>query len=952
MNKSKKLSFLILQVIFLVIATNIQNPFNFNTNTSEFEENVLDSIPKTSQPYVNITVPDNKTYLRDTNDYRCSYDFEDMYDFNGYKGVINDLDEHHRVLKIGYGEFHTIGWRPPTEHLFPAYYGTIEFYFRTEDASDTLKMLLDNNAYRAPVHFFVEGDNWKYTYSIDLHNPIYTDIITLAGNYKPQDNVWHHVKIDFETTSGGYKGLSRETWELTVDGHSSGSLRMFKMLWGSNPPTSIWINHIELGSSVNYPDGAAYFDAFGFTWDTPYYSEGDNSEEGLPMSFTYENAIEFDSFTYSLDGQPNVSIRGNFIIELPDYGTHTIQVFGTDIYSNVYPSEIRHFLMSPIKIFTPNENSVWEEGSSYDITWISESSFDLIDIEIYKGNKLKYAFPNINTSQAQGEFYWAITADTQRGNDWIVNISSSSDPSIYSLSDRFQIASSITVISPKSTSTWSSNNYYTIVWSTLGTIEDVDIELYNGTEFKYSIANRTQNEGIFNYFLPFSVEASYFWRVKITDSDNSSIFSYSPYFEIFTYKSFSFISPNPDTVWERGTSQYITWASTGNISYVNIELYKGGFFQYSIVNSTENDWARFWEIPEDEVAGIDYQLKIIDIYNTSIYAWSEEFEIKVIPDIFITNPHSTSAWKSESSYLINWGNSARVNISRVIIEIYKGFALKYSLGETENDGSQLWILPNNPEPGTDWYVKIIDAYKHSIYACSPSFEIYTDKSVFLTEPSSSAVWAATRTYTITWSTKGTIFKVNLSIYRGATLIQAFDEIENDGFFDWTIPEGVQPSIDWRIYISVSDYEHINYWSQDFEIYTIKWLGITYPNSTVIFEKGQYYDIKWSTKGVINYVDIELYREGSFVQTLKSQTPNDGREVWQVLDSLPDSPNYKIKIIDSTNSSIFDYSDYFFEIETGPDMPWYSIFIPIIGFGSLISILGVIYWKKRVKRKLV
>ncbi|MBY8985077.1 MAG: hypothetical protein KGD65_08430 [Candidatus Lokiarchaeota archaeon] len=949
MIKSKKLPSIILLGILLILASNIDPQYNSKISLN-FEENVHDIIPKTSQPFVNITYPDNKTYLRDTDDYRCSYDFEDYGDFDGYNGIIDELDGHNHVLKLGFGGSSYLYQGSRIGPLFPAYYGTVEFYFRTEDASDKLEMFLGIDW--EPVHFYVEGDQWRYWWSIDPYTTG-SDIISLAGGYKPQDNLWHHVKIDFETTSVGYKGLSKEKWKLTVDGHSSGELQMWKMVWGSDPPTSVVIDGVVLYSRVNYPDGGAYFDAFGFSWDNPYYSEGDNFEEGLPLSFTYESAIEFDNFKYSLDGQANISIPGDFLIELPDYGHHTIQVFGTDIDTNVYPTEIRHFLMSPIKILTPNENSVWEEGSSYDITWISESSFGLIDIEIYKGNKLKFAFPNINTSEAQGVFSWLIPDDTERGTDWIVNISSSMDPTTYSLSDLFHIASSITIISPTSSSSWSSNNYYAIMWSTLGTIDFVDIELYNGTEFKYSIVNRTENDGIFNYFLNFSVEAGVIWRVKIIDSDNSSIFAYSPYFEIFTYKSFSFIYPNTKTVWERGTSQYITWASTGNISYVDIELFKGGIFQYSIVNSTENDWARFWEIPVVQVAGSDYSLKIIDIYNSSIFAWSEEFEIKLIPDIYITNPHSTSAWKSESSYLISWGNSARANISRVIIEIYKGFDLKYSLGETENDGSYLWILPYNPEPETDWYVKIIDAHNSSIFTYSSSFEIYTDKSVFLTTPSSSSEWAATNTYTITWGTTGTIFKVNLSIYQGTNLIQTFENVENDGSFEWTIMEGVQASTDWRIKISVSDYEYVTDWSQDFEIYIIKWLGITYPNSSVSLSKGQYYDLTWDHKGVIDRVDIELYKDGRFVSTLASNEFNDGRFLWRVSRDLADSSNYKIKIKDSTNSSVFDYSDYFFEIKPGPEggIAGYHLLILILGFCFTILIFSKKIWKHIIRRSM-
>ena len=79
------------------------------------------------------------------------------------------------------------------------------------------------------------NDNWYYL-ERDVVEP---QVIALTDNYKPLDNVWHHVRIDFDCSGGGgYLGLSPESWNVTVDGYSSGELKILRSS-GSPPPCVI-----------------------------------------------------------------------------------------------------------------------------------------------------------------------------------------------------------------------------------------------------------------------------------------------------------------------------------------------------------------------------------------------------------------------------------------------------------------------------------------------------------------------------------------------------------------------------------------------------------------------------------------------------------------------------------------------------------------------------------------
>lgn len=90
----------------------------------------------------------------------------------------------------------------------------------------------------------------------------------------------------------------------------------------------------------------------------------------------------------------------------------------------------------------------------------------------------------------------------------------------------------------------------------------------------------------------------------------------------------SIITPNASSSWVTNTSHYIFWTSTGNISNVRIELYKEGVFVIEIDAGTPNDGSATWVLPSELEDSTQYQIKISDASNSSIYDFSDNFEIK------------------------------------------------------------------------------------------------------------------------------------------------------------------------------------------------------------------------------------------------------------------------------------------------------------------------------------
>jgi len=647
---NKKIPTLVLLLTFFLISCVTINSLRNNQLTF----NQINPYPKPSDNSLNLKNPENKTYSKTTGDYLCSYDFVNVSFVEDTYGKIPELDGHKNVLKINYGFSFSI------IDQFSQFSGTVEFYYRTEDATEKTIMSLKGLESTPHIYFYVLDDEWYY-----LDNDTY-QIIDLPGSHKPSDNKWHHIQIDFETNTGGYLGLGPEKWRLTVDGNSSGQLNMFRSR--DNPPTCL-INEIWLDSYVNLPDGASYFDAFGYSWDN-FYNIGDNINEGLNLEF--ESTYDLDWIGFSLDQQSNVTIPWNYTIPMPKYGSHTIQIFANDTFGTMYQSLLESFTVGPIKIISPDSDSIWEEGNSYDITWTTYLNISHVDLEIYKGDSLQYSDYGINNT---GLYNWSVPISVLTGNDWKIRIIDSTNSTLFGVSEYFKILTLISILTPDPSSIWYSGKSNLITWTSKGNISHVDIELWKGSLLNISLVNETSNDGLYSWIIPHGTEAGLDWNIKIIYSYNTSIYAVSDYFEIYTKKSITITNPSSGSHWERGTSQYIAWTYTGEINTVDIDIFKGGILKYQILG-TENDGAKFWDIPLHEEVGNDWNVTITNSDNSSIYDASGFFEIYHHPDILVTSPTVISRWEPDKSYFITWSVSARSNISYVDIELYQSVECK------------------------------------------------------------------------------------------------------------------------------------------------------------------------------------------------------------------------------------------------------------------------------------
>jgi hypothetical protein len=138
--------------------------------------------------------------------------------------------------------------------------------------------------------------------------------------------------------------------------------------------------------------------------------------------------------------------------------------------------------------------------------------------------------------------------------------------------------------------------FSTITWSNTGDIANVKIEytMDNGSTWN-NIVTSTINDHTYNWTIPNTPSAN--CRVKITDFAGTASDTSDAVFNIPTPIIIGVISPNGGENWEVGTSNNITWTSTGGTN-VKIEYSTDNGVTWStITGSTPNTGSYAWTIP-------------------------------------------------------------------------------------------------------------------------------------------------------------------------------------------------------------------------------------------------------------------------------------------------------------------------------------------------------------------
>jgi hypothetical protein len=364
-------------------------------------------------------------------------------------------------------------------------------------------------------------------------------------------------------------------------------------------------------------------------------------------------------------------------------------------------------------------------------------------------------------------------------------------------------AQQITITTPNGGENWQNSNTFGIVW-TDDIPEFVKIELYKGGTFHSTIINATPSNGYY-IWIPNVAESGIDYKVKITSVVDASIFDFSDGDFTITKSEINITAPNGGENLQTSVEYGIVW-SDNIFASVKIELFKGGVFYSTIVDTTPSNGYYIWSVDAAE-AGNDYKVKITSIVSSNDFDFSDGDFTITKSEINITAPNGGENLQTSYPFGITYTDNI---LAPVKIELYKGGTFYSTIVDSApSNGYYLWWV-DAMEGGDDFKVKITSLASSNDFDFSDADFTITKSEITILIPNGGEVLIAGTENSIIY-TDNIQGPFKIELYKGDVFYSTIvDTIPSNGFYLWAIPDTIPDGTDYKIKItslnSVNDFD--------------------------------------------------------------------------------------------------------------------------------------------------
>jgi hypothetical protein len=472
----------------------------------------------------------------------------------------------------------------------------------------------------------------------------------------------------------------------------------------------------------------------------------------------------------------------------------------------------------------------------------------------------------------------------------------------------FIIRGGFTLIGPNGGEKWAVGSSQTISWTTFGTIPNVKLEysINSGSTYPNIIVASVANSGSYSWTIPNNVAST--CRVRVSNAADSGSFDVSNAdFKIMG--GFTITAPDGGEVLVVGSSQNITWTTSGTVANVKLEYSTNGGTTYPnvITLTTPNTNSYTWVVPD--AISTTARVKVSDASDADAYDTSNA-NFKIRAGFTLTAPNGGETWTVASSQNISWTTFGTV--ANVKLEYSTDSGSTYPnviIASLANAGTYAWAVPDAIT--TAARVRISDVNDSTASDTSNSnFKI--QGSLTITAPNGTEKWVVGSVQTITWNRVGSISFVKLEYATdgGTIYTPIVASTANTGTYSWTMPNTISTTCKVRVSdtndATVNDVSNANFKIQ-------AGFTITSPNGGETWTVGSSQNITWTTQGTVGFVKLDYSVDGgtTYPYVIVLSTSNLGTYAWTVPDSV--SGAVRVRVIDTNDSEAFDTSNADFRI---------------------------------------
>lgn len=767
------------------------------------------------------------------------------------------------------------------------------------------------------------GDTSDFTFTISSSNPTITvtspnggETWGASGN---QYITWSsfnvaNVKIEYSANNGStWSTVSASTpasnssyyWNVPATTTTTGLIRVSDVTNSSiNDVSNNTFSIVTPTITVQNPDGGENITGlsnFAIEWYSQGASNYVNIQYSIDNGTTWNTIVTGTNndgdYTWSVPNTPSNLCK----IKITDYYNASV----TDQSNNVFTINAAP---ASITVTSPNGGETWTAGGSYYIYWNS-TSVNYVKLEYTLNNGASWTTINSSYNASLGYYNWIIPSTPSV--NCRLRISDAGNPSVSDQSNSVFsiIVPQLSLTSPNGGQSYTGFSTQTITWTGTSVSNYVTLEYStnNGSSW-YTITSGIYNSGSYSWTVPNTPSTTCLVRVK--DYYNSSVFDVSDATFTITAAPASIVvyDPNGGEVFGSGTSQYITWGSSG-VTDVKIEYSVNGGASYTtiIASTAASSGYYYWPIPNNPSSNC--KIRISDVSNSSVNDVSDAVFTITTPAITVTSPNGGEVFTGNTYEYITWNTSGLSSYVKLEYTTNNGSTWNLISNGAYNSGSYNWYVPNVSSSTvkvrvTDYYLTTATDESNNTFTINQA-----PASIIVTSPNGGEEWAATSQHYITWNSSSvSAFKIEYSTNGGASWNTIVASTSNNGSYLWTLPNTVSTTC----LVRVSDASNSAIFDQSNYVFSISnpSITVTTPNGGENLQIGNSYYIQWNSLGV-NNVKIEYTTNNSTWTTIVNNYPNYGYYYW----SVPNAPSStcRVRVTSTTSQSVTDVSNNNFSI---------------------------------------
>ncbi|MSR77219.1 MAG: hypothetical protein EXS63_03185 [Candidatus Omnitrophica bacterium] len=654
----------------------------------------------------------------------------------------------------------------------------------------------------------------------------------------------------------------------------------------------------------------------------------------LEYMVSTKEAMTSQEFHTIQTGIPN---QGSFLWTIPDKTNSKILIRVSDARDATVAtlSQKQIKIIGSFKFHMPESAENWLVGETRKLQWDTLGTISRIDLEVSADNFQEKSIAIEKAGPNDNAYAWKVPDLIAK--QVVVKIINSEDPSVFAVSDPFEIRGGLRVLQPAGNQTFQVGEKQTVEWKTVGSIPAVDLE-FSTDQFvsdRRKIGTISSQSGHYDWIIPDAI-SDHLW-MRVSDAKDSAVqsmtikpFKISGHFEL--------LNPKGGEIFFVEGHATLNWKTIGTIPSVHLEFSRDGFRQdrQTIIRDLKNEGLYEWLVPD--AMSDQIWVRVVNAADASVVA-GHEAPVKIQGKLALLKPAGEEIWKVGSEQSLQWksvGSIAEVRLeysnmdsslpttqrwtdpssggrgSEAIGAIYPEIASLLARNEKRrsewlviqdhlpNHGIYLWRLPDNLPSSIR--VRVVDVSNSVVFSESAS-PVKIEGTLRMIFPDKKEKWQVGSKKEIVWESRGSIHQVKIeystdSFRHDSHVINSPDA--NSGRYLWEIPDLVTQELTVRI----SDAQNPDVQTlSPFPIAVVGRLRLETPQGGERWEAGSHQEISWATLGTIAQVNLE-YSKDQFIrhrQPISQLLPNTGHYLWKVPDDI--SSSIWVRVADSMNLSV-------------------------------------------------